>query len=1070
MSLVPFQITGNNDRILLDMPEIEERTSKMASPKRGRSSFSFSPSSLRSPSSDWLVLFSPSTSQSQLPTRQRTKKMSPGKSTAASNTGRPSQKRSTSFSGLFNKILPTTRPEQRGTQRSSDWTGDEELDPNELTGWNIAGEKEPAHHTTSLIVPDESIHRRVWSWSGQKGDSRFVENLPRDQSLEREHSPDRSDREPPSRKSETLTRAEVHELFKSKETTRKNRRSLKESGDWLGVQGADPYSGIVPVLTPTDTPSSETTSSSTRGRLAGLSRKKKTAKMEYEQAKLLEEQEKDKARVNKEQAKLEKIEQAKEELRRQNSSPKWSQHKRQWSSAAEPSLSPIAQSLDSVALESSETSSLLFSEMLTDSTSSDPEEVTVFPNFSRPTRPPVSSKVTLGQAERLSSDGPQRHGHERRDLSTDTIIHTLPDTSIGSASLAKPATQPPEENLGIGQPEIGRTKSERHFLWRRRRETDPGKSVSTPPVSFMTSMRNKNQVSSSVEYIPKDHFADLDIPDYRLHFLSPSPTDTGDSLSTQSEESLPTPKLSTLGIVGGNRLALSSTTNLAHSLENGRSTHSINEATVTSSQSKLKGIMTRPSRSIRRKFTPSLLGMAHTKGMERNQRSPPTFDQLQDHSVNHLPEDIPECQNEHLQPGPQGRISLERAKTVSPRMNRETKPSRRESVSIPITTTTGCVGLALESQSDLAQSKWDIEINQINALADTADITTIPTCSHHQECYTPELIIEEHRTPSPPTMRQSGSPNLGLLRETPEIDIISSHRVSLEKKPPTRVSTPTTPRLSHLVQQSLQTENTKVAKDINTTEEAEPVKMQVLKPVTDSNGTIMQEKQRRNISQERQNRIPVQVSRIASQESHRHLLTEEQKENVPDEATRIAMLRSRTKELVRNKSADRKVGRNRSRSPSPMKKHVPSKTTEPKHSLQQRRPKKKRHSEEGAGTGLPSKHEYVKKSTNQDENQIPTQISTRHKRGSTENADWTDLSAIAVQFCKTVYVVFLGLAFTWWITVRPAFDQQSDLWRRRHRKQGTWEDAMVFVSAGVFCLAGGVSGWYASKMLWWFME
>ncbi|KAI1095892.1 hypothetical protein F5B19DRAFT_271850 [Rostrohypoxylon terebratum] len=1037
----------------------------MASPKRGRSSFSFSPSSLRSPSSDWLALFPPSTSQSQPPpTRQYTKKMSPGKSTANSNTDRPSQKRATSFSGLFSKILPSNRPEQGGTHRASDWTGDEELDPNELTAWNVAGERDPAQQTTSLIVPEESIRRRAWNGIGQKGDSRFVENLPKDRSLGREHSPDRSGHEsPPSRKSGTLTRAEVHELFKSKEMTRKSRRSLKESGDWLGVQGADPYSGIVPVLTPTDTPSSETTSSSTRGRLAGLSRKKKAAKLEYEQAKLLEEQEKDKARVSKEQAKLEKIEQAKEELRRQNSSPKWSQHKRQWSSAAEPSLSPIAQSLDSVALESSETSSLLFSEMLTDSTSSGPEEVTVIPNFSRPTRPPVSSKTILGQAERLSSDSPQRQGHRRRDLSTDTIIHTLPDANISSSFLTEPDTQPPEEILGTGQQEIGRTKSEKHFLWRRRRETDPGKSVSTPPVSFMTSMKNKNRVSNSAEPIPKDHFADLDIPDYRLHLLSPEPTDRGDSRSTQSEDSKPaTPKLSTLGILGGNRLTLSSTTSLAHSLENNRSTHSINGATVTSSQSKLKGIMTRPSLSIRRKFTPNLLG---TKGMERNQRSPPTFDQLQDHSVNHLPENIPECRNEHLQSSPQGRASLERSKTVSTRMNRETKPSRRESVSIPTTTTTGCVGLALESQSDLTRPKWNTEINQTNTLTDTEDTTTIPTCSGHQERrYTPELIAEEHRTPSPPTMRQSSSLNFGLLQETPEIATISTRRSSLEKKPPTRVSTPTTPRLSHLVQQDPKTKGT------NMTEGAEPAKTHVLKPVTDSNGTTMQEKQRRNISQERQNRIPVQVSRIASQEPRRHLLTEEQKENVPDEATRIAMLRSSTKKLVRNRSADRKVGRNRSRSPSPTKKHMPSKTTEPKHSLQQMRPKKKRHNEEGADTGLPLKHEYIKKSTDQDQNQIPTQISTQQKICSTEYVDWTDLRAIAVYFCKTVYVVFLGLAFTWWVTVRPAFDQQSDLWRRRHRKQGTWEDAMVFVSAGVFCLAGGISGWYASKMLWWFLE
>ncbi|KAI1461395.1 hypothetical protein F4805DRAFT_281029 [Annulohypoxylon moriforme] len=1044
----------------------------MASPRRGRSSSLFSPSSsLRSPSSDWLVSFSPSTSQSQPPPiRQRTKrKMSPGKSPTATNADRPSQKRTSSFSGFFSKILPSNRPEQGGTYRTTDWTGDEELDANELTGWNVAKEKSPAHHTTtSLIVPEESIHRRVWSWSPQKGDSRFVENLPRDRSLGRERSPDTPDREPlPPRKSEALTRTEVHELLKSKEMSRKNRRSLKESGDWLGVQGADPYSGQFPVLTPTDTPSSETTSSSTRGRLAGLSRKKKTAKLEYEQAKLLEEQEKDKARLNKEQAKLNKIEHAKEELKRQNSSPKWSQHKRQWSSAAEPSLSPIAQSLDSVALGSSETSSLLFSEMPTDSASSDPEEITIIPNFSRPTRPPVSSKATSGQIERLSYDGSQRRGHERRDLSTDTVIHNLPDTNFDSASITRPTTQPSEESLSVGQPDIGRTKSERHFLWRRRRETDPGKSVSTPPVSLMTSMRNKNRTSNSVQYIPKDHFADLDIPDYRLHLLSPEPTDTGDSQSTHSEDSqLTTPNLSSLGVMGGNKLALSSTTNLARSLGNDRSTHSINGATATSSQSKLKGIMRRPSGSIRRKLTPSLLGTSHTKEMERNQRSPPTFDQVQDHSVNHLPEDIPEYQSQHLQSDLQGRISLELAEIMSPLMEKISKSPRRGSVSIPIITTTGCVDRVPESQSELPRPKLDIKANQVNGHTDIRDFSTIPMLCHQQECrIIPEPILER-RMPSPPAMTQNGLANIEPLQETPEIDTTSTHKEVLEKKPPARVSTPTNPHLCHLVQENLKTKDAEIPKDTGTVEKTESAKVQVHIPVVDSNGTIKKEKQGRKIGQERQNKIPAQVPRVTSQEAHRRASVEKQKENMLGEAVQIAMLRSRTKEMATTKSADRKTGRNRSRSPSPVKKNMPSKPTEPKHSLQQKRPKKKRHNEEGGGTGLPSKHEHVKRSTTQ----IQTQTQTQHKRGSTERIDWADLTATAVQFCKTVYVVFLGFACTWWAMVRPAFDQRSDLWRRRHRKQSTWEDAIVFISAGVFCLAGGVSGWYASKILWWLIE
>ncbi|KAI1105840.1 hypothetical protein F4804DRAFT_330925 [Jackrogersella minutella] len=973
--------------------------------------------------------------------------MSTGNPSAAGNADRPTQKRASSFSGFFSKILPSNRPEHGGTRRT-DWIGEDESNPNELTEWNLAKEKNPTHET-STIIPEEVTHRRVWSWSPQKGDSRFVENLPRDRSRGREQLPDIPDCEPPPpRKSESLTRAEVRELIKSKEMARKHRRSLKESGDWLGVQGADPYSGLFPVLTPTDTLSSETTSTSTRSKLAGLSRKKKAARLDYEQAKLLEEQEKDKVRLIKEQARLNKIEQVKEELRRQQQFGRWSQHKRQWSSAAEPNLSPIAQSLDSVAL------------------GSNPEETTTVPNFSRPTRPPVSAKTTVGQAERLSSDStpPRTHGHF--DPSSDTIIHHSPDPNFDAASLTRPATQPSVDHLSAGQPDIGRTKSERHFLWRRRRETDPGKSVPTPPVSFMMSIKNKNRISNSVEYIPRDHFADLSIPDYRLHLLSPEPADTGDSQSTHSEESqLTTSNLSALGALGGNRIALSSTTNLAHTQGNGGTKQGINGATVTSSQSKLKGIMKRPSASIRRKLTPSLLGVgsAHTKEMERYQRSPPTFDELQDHTINNLPGDTQGYPSQPLRPD-QGRISLEWGEGMSPLKENHVESPRRRSVSIPITTTTGC-DPSQQNQIYPLPPKWDIEHHQIDDTAGNMDASATLMSSHQDEyCITPVPMPQERRTPSPPAVIQSKIPNLEPVQETPEIGTTSPRPATPEKKPPTRVSTPTTPRLCRLVQQNLGTKEPEIPKGAGIVETIEQVKTQSLES-TDTGNTGTQERQAWKHSYERHHKIPARMPTAASQEAHRHLSGEGQKESMVEEAARIAVLRSRAKEIVRSKSADGKAGRNRSRSPSPGRKQTPSKAAEPKHSLQQRRAKKKRHSsssEGGGGTGPPSKHEHVRRSTT---------TQAQGKKGSTEQyADWPGVSMTIVQLCKTAYLVLLGLACTWWVMVRPAFDQHSELWKRRYKKESTWGDVGVFMSASVFCLVGGVTCWYALKVLWWLIE
>ncbi|KAI2637053.1 hypothetical protein GGS26DRAFT_468198 [Hypomontagnella submonticulosa] len=1045
----------------------------MTSPRRGRSSSVLLSSSPRTPSVDWPAS-SPTASQTHSqpssPIRQRSaRRMSPARSSAGADVGRQSsQKRASSLAGFFSKILPSNRPEQGGTRRTNDWTADTDMDSatniNELTSWNLAKEKNPAYNT-SRLVPGESSHRRVWSWSLQKGDSKFVENLPRDRSRGREPETDPPGLEElPPRNSQSLTRAEVHELVKSKEEARRNRRSLKESGDWLGVQGADPYSGQYSVLTPTDTVSSETTNTSTRSKLAELARKRKTARLEYEQLRLLEEQEKDKAKLDREQAKLDKIERVKEELRRQQQFAKWSQHKRQWSSAAEPSLSPIAQSLDSVALGSSETSSLLFSGMSTDSLSSDVEDPTsAVPNFSRPTRLPVSAKNTSpGQAERFGSESTRPFGHTRLDVSTDTIIHNSPDGNSKSASLTRNATQPIGAHPIAGQGGMGRTKSERHFLWRRRRVTDPGKSNAVPPGARVMSMVAQNQTLNSIEHIQKDHFSDLMIPDYHLHLLSsPEPVETADSQSTVSEDSPPTtpnPSFLGLGAVGENRMALSSTTNLVYFQGNDKSSQEKNLTTATSSQSKLKGIMKRPS--IRRRLVPNLLATTHAvKDTRRHQTPPPPFDDLQDHAVSCLPGNTPEYRNQLPQSDLQGRISVERAARTPTHTDSHIKPLRRESVSIPTTIITGCApnqenrSGSLRSRRGYEPSQTDGTTEPINAPATPASFT------QDERRITVDPRPQQHRTPSPPTTIQNGSPNTELPQETPETATISTRPVETEKKPPTRVSTPTTPRLCRLIQQNLETREAEKPKNMDMVKRTGATKTQMPER-TKARGINPREGQAWKVDQGRHSTSIVRTPAMASQEAHQPPSSGEQKEDMVEEVARVAVLRSKAKEIVRSrsKSTDRKAGRNRSRTPSPVKKQAPhGKAVEPKHPLQQRHPKKKHHSEDGAGIGLPSRPEHVSGG-------IPQ---VQHKKGVPEGIDTSNTHIAVMHFCKMVYTLSLGLACTWWIAVRPAFDQQSEIWRRKYRNESTWKDAAIFVSAGIFCFACMLGSWYALKMLCW---
>lgn len=80
----------------------------------------------------------------------------------------------------------------------------------------------------------------------------------------------------------------------------------------------------------------------------------------------------------------------------------------------------------------------------------------------------------------------------------------------------------------------------------------------------------------------------------------------------------------------------------------------------------------------------------------------------------------------------------------------------------------------------------------------------------------------------------------------------------------------------------------------------------------------------------------------------------------------------------------------------------------------------------------------------------------------------TSMAVTLVSSLLTVCMIWLSLACAWWVIVKPAFDQRSHLWRRKRRRESTWEDVCVFAAAGVFfvvcalLLAGSVrTGFWA---------
>jgi len=132
----------------------------------------------------------------------------------------------------------------------------------------------------------------------------------------------------------------AREMFLAKQEARRLRRTLKENGDFLGVTGVNPATGEMDVLTPTS--SSEEHQSGLRAeqtnpQLALLARRAQQAREEYEAAQR-------EVELQRQQERREKAERHKQAIRLAQQPVKWRREEGQWSSVAEPGLSPIAQS------------------------------------------------------------------------------------------------------------------------------------------------------------------------------------------------------------------------------------------------------------------------------------------------------------------------------------------------------------------------------------------------------------------------------------------------------------------------------------------------------------------------------------------------------------------------------------------------------------------------------------------------------------------------------------------------------------------------------------------------------
>lgn len=142
----------------------------------------------------------------------------------------------------------------------------------------------------------------------------------------------------------TLKRTTVQDtfaLFDQKREARRLRRSLKESSDFLGVQGANPHTGVMDVITPTSSSPSDNTMRSLP-ELTPCSETMADFRTAYQRASRSQDAEEASLQVlRKEQERAARLQRHKDTIRAFQRRVRWQKDQHQWSSVAEPDLSPI---------------------------------------------------------------------------------------------------------------------------------------------------------------------------------------------------------------------------------------------------------------------------------------------------------------------------------------------------------------------------------------------------------------------------------------------------------------------------------------------------------------------------------------------------------------------------------------------------------------------------------------------------------------------------------------------------------------------------------------------------------
>lgn len=280
------------------------------------------------------------------------------------------KRRAASWAGWVRNVLPSQRPERGGTIRDRGyWESVESVNSrrsrrprsstyrtpsqrlkrmgsDQIVRWNTAKElskrsrpPDDNQHASIPQITHQGIHRRLQITRRRDRDDNYPKATDRGQ--EDALRSQRLD----SVATNVIDRRLLHtqKLVKAKEEAHKQRRSLKESGDYLGVQGFNPETGELDVITPTESDEGNQPTNFTDDspiiNVKGLDIGHRSRLTPDEEPKWMK-----KMRLAIQQEKLRQFETEKQQLRAMNMPLKWRRKTKQWSSAHEPALSTIAQS------------------------------------------------------------------------------------------------------------------------------------------------------------------------------------------------------------------------------------------------------------------------------------------------------------------------------------------------------------------------------------------------------------------------------------------------------------------------------------------------------------------------------------------------------------------------------------------------------------------------------------------------------------------------------------------------------------------------------------------------------